>query len=83
VVADCSPCWDPRDPAQHRNDETTWLYTSNPVIELIDYLTRVDGGMGLDLDTILPPAQLALWMIEADICDMTVGDAGERRGKAL
>lgn len=72
VVADCSPCWDPRDLAQDRNDETTWLYSSNPVIELLDYLTRADGGMGFDLDTILPPAQLALWMAEADICDMTV-----------
>jgi hypothetical protein len=75
AICDCSPCWDPRDGAQDRHDETTWLYTSNPVIELLDFLTRADGGMGLDLDTILPPTQLAAWMGEADICDTAVATA--------
>jgi hypothetical protein len=80
VVAECSPCWDPRDPAQARGDETTWLVSFNPVIQLIDYLTRVDGGMGLDYDTIIAP-NLAAWMVEADLCDETVPTAvdAERR----
>lgn len=72
VVARCSPVWDPRDPAQDREDDTTWIASPNPVLQLIDYMTRVDGGMGLDLDAILPPAMLDLWMVEADICDEEV-----------
>lgn len=77
VVARCSPIWDPRDVAQSRANPATWRASPNPVLQLIDYLTRVDGGMGLDLDTILPPAMLALWMIEANICDEDA--AGEPR----
>lgn len=77
LVARCSPIWDPRDPAQSREDESTWVASPNPVLQLIDYMTRTDGGMGLDLDTVLPPAMLALWMDEADICDEDVG--GEPR----
>jgi hypothetical protein len=68
----CSPCWDPRDPAQLEGDETTWLVSYNPVIQLIDYLTRVDGGMGLDRAIILPAAKLAEWMVEAGICDVAL-----------
>ncbi|MDB5610373.1 MAG: hypothetical protein JWP25_7273 [Bradyrhizobium sp.] len=75
LVARCSPVWDPRDPAQHSNDPSTWRYSVNPVIHAIDYLTRVDGGMGLDLDIILPPAKLALWLIEAGLCDELVARA--------
>jgi hypothetical protein len=75
VVANCSPCWDPRDLSQDREDESSWQVSHNPVIHLIDYLTRVDGGMGLDLDTILPPAKLAEWMIEADLCDEQITNA--------
>lgn len=71
VVADCSPVWDPRDPAQHQSDESTWKVSFNPVIQLIDYLTRLDGGMGLDFDTVIAP-NLAAWMVEADLCDERV-----------
>jgi len=38
------------------------------VLQLIDYLTEPDGGMGEDLDDILPPEALAQWMQEADLC---------------
>ena len=82
VVAQCSPCWDPRDTGQDENDETTWIVSYNPVIQLIDYLTRVDGGMGLDRQIILPDDTLALWMVEANLCDDLVPVAGggsERR----
>jgi hypothetical protein len=75
VIAVCSPCWDPRNPAQVRGNPATWQPTYNPVIQLIDYLTRLDGGMGLDLDTILPPAKLAEWMTEANLCDAAVSQA--------
>lgn len=71
VIAQCSPCWDPRDPAQHLNDESTWVVSFNPVVQLIDYLTRVDGGMGLDYDTVIAP-NITTWIAEANLCDAPV-----------
>lgn len=68
----CSPVWDPRDGAQSRTNRATWVFKRNPVLHLIDYLLATDGGMGLDVDQILPPAVLAQWMAEADICDALV-----------
>jgi hypothetical protein len=68
VVARCSPVWDPRNPLQDRNDPFTWEYSVNPVLHLIDYLTRADGGMGLDYDIIIGP-RIAEWVVEANICD--------------
>lgn len=76
VVAKCAPIWDPRDPAQSRFDRSTWRASPNPVLQLIDYLTEPDGGMGFDLDDILPPAALAQWMVEADLCDGRYYSAG-------
>lgn len=73
VVAKCAPVWDPRDLTQSRLDRTTWKASPNPVLQLIDYLTEPDGGMGEDLNIILPPAALAQWMAEADLCDAIVG----------
>jgi hypothetical protein len=66
VVANCSPCFDPRDGGTR--------YTANPVIQLIDYLTRVDGGMGLDYNSAIAP-NLAQWIDEANICDTLVANA--------
>ncbi|MHC2578236.1 hypothetical protein ACVI1J_009673 [Bradyrhizobium diazoefficiens] len=66
ILAKCSPIWDPR-------DGSTSHAKTNPVLQLIDYLTRSDGGMGEEIDIILPPARLAEWMIEADLCDVDVG----------
>jgi Putative phage tail protein len=74
VVAVCSPCWDPRDPAQHRDNEATWRPSYNPVIQLIDYLTRIDGGMGKDFDRMIAPV-LSLWIAEANLCDEMVAKA--------
>lgn len=68
VVADLSPVWDPRDPAQSRTDPTTWRISYNPVVQLIDYLTRTDGGVGLDYDIIIGPV-IEAWKAEADVCD--------------
>lgn len=71
-VIDGAVCWDPRDLTQSRGDPLTWKFSINPVVQLIDYLTNSDGGMGLDLDVILPPDTLDAWMIEADLCDALV-----------
>jgi hypothetical protein len=72
VLARCSLIWDPRDGAQSYTSPSTWTFQRNPVLHLINYLTASDGGMGLDLDTILPPDVLALWMVEATLCDQSV-----------
>jgi hypothetical protein len=73
VLAICSPIWDPRDGAQSLATPATWVAKSNPVLELLDYIIRADGGMGQDIDIALPPATLAQWMAEADLCDGLVG----------
>ncbi|GEC15148.1 phage tail protein [Nitrobacter winogradskyi] len=78
LVLDCSPVWDPRDPTQSRLDSSTWKISYNPVLQLLDYLTQVDGCMGLDFDILFPtPAHLALWMHEADLCDERVATPGD------
>jgi hypothetical protein len=43
---------------------------------LIDFITRSDGGLGEDLDEILPAANLAQWMVEADLCVGRYNSAG-------
>ena len=73
VVANCAPIWDPRDVAQTLAATASWKASDNPILQLIDYLTEPDGGMGEDRDIILPPAALAQLMVEADLCDQIVG----------
>lgn len=74
VIAECSVVWDPRDPAQSRDDESTWLVSHNPMIQAIDLITRQDGGLGQDYETVIAP-KLAQWITEADLCDATVQNA--------
>jgi len=73
LVAACAPIWDPRDEDQSLEDRDSWHASPNPVLQLIDYITEPDGGMGEDRDILFPPATLTQWMAEADICDQTVG----------
>lgn len=73
VVARCTPVWDPRDEAQSLDDRETWTASLNGVLQLIDYLTEPDGGMGEDREILFPPETLAQWMAEADLCDELVG----------
>jgi hypothetical protein len=74
VVADLSPIWDPRDGGQDPDDPDTWLVSSNPVLQLLDYLTDADRGLALDYDTLIAPV-IDAWMAEADICDDAVDKA--------
>lgn len=78
VVANCSPIWNPRDGSQDPDDPSTWHSRSNPVLQLIDYLRAVDGGMGFDIDEFCPPARLAQWMEEATLCEVVLGDGSVR-----
>jgi hypothetical protein len=73
VVADLSPVWDPR-AAQDREDPDTWEVSSNPVLQLIDYLTHDDRGPALDYATYIEPV-IDDWMAEADLCDAAVDKA--------
>ncbi|WLB43011.1 phage tail protein [Bradyrhizobium ottawaense] len=73
IVAKCAPVWDPRDVTQTEGDRASWKASPNPVLQLLDYLTEPDGGMGEERSIILPPAALAQWMAEADLCDADVG----------
>lgn len=75
LVLDCLPIWDPRDATQIRTDSSTWKISYNPVIQLLDYLTASDGGVGLDFDVLFPSQALNQWMQEADLCDERVATA--------
>lgn len=70
-VCHCSPCWDVRSGAQDRLTPSTWTVSTNPVIQLIDYLTRADGGMGLDYVELIYP-NIDQWIAQANICDEIV-----------
>jgi hypothetical protein len=74
VVGDLSPIWDPRDEAQDREDPDTWAVSSNPVLQLLDYLTHADRGPALDYATLIEPV-IDNWMAEADLCDAAVDKA--------
>jgi hypothetical protein len=59
-------------PDQHSDK---WcLVISNPVLQLIDYLTNSDHGMGLDRATAITP-RLANFLAKANLCDELVADA--------
>lgn len=78
LLVKCTPIWDPRDGGQDPDDESTWVPSPNPVLQLLDYLIRPgsEGGMGHDRDVIFPPARLAQWMEEADLCEGNYVSAG-------
>lgn len=69
VVASCSPIWDPRDGSQSETNPATWTANNNPVLQLLDYITRVDGGLGQERAIAVPDAVLAQWGNEARLCD--------------
>lgn len=72
VVARLAPVYDWRDGAQTLEDPATWTASFNPVVQLVDFLTNADHGMGFDwarrieagLDVTTPKG--------ADVCDEVV-----------
>lgn len=74
VVADCTAIYDPRDETQDIDDPDTWLVSANPVLQIIDFLTNSDRGMGFDWDILIEPTLTDL-MVEADNCDAVVAKA--------
>jgi hypothetical protein len=64
-----SVVWDPRDAAQLRADPTTYQWSQNPVLCLLDYLLSADG-YGIPYERIA--ANLTQWRTAADVCDEQV-----------
>lgn len=62
-------CWDPRDSAQSRTDETTHTWSENLVVCWLNYLLNPDG-YGIPWERIEP--NLAEWKEAMDICDEQV-----------
>jgi hypothetical protein len=60
VVVDACLIYDPRDPAQSRLDPNSHKTSTNPVVQLLHYLTSEDHGMGLDWNTLVQPVLPAL-----------------------
>ncbi|KQZ00909.1 hypothetical protein ASD45_08580 [Pseudolabrys sp. Root1462] len=71
IVGDFTPIFDPRDGSQSRGNVNTWQSSTNPILQIIDFLTRADGGMGYDWDDIVTP-NLTDLMNEANLCDALV-----------
>lgn len=64
-----SVVWDPRESAQDRQTETTWEWSDNPIICLLNYLLSSDG-YGIPWERVEP--NLQQWKDAADVCDEMV-----------
>lgn len=62
--------WDPRDPGQSAADPSTWTYSDNAVLAILDLL-RHDTGLGVPIGVLLP--DLDMWRQAADRCDDAIG----------
>lgn len=71
AVMNLYPVYDARDGMQDPDDPDTWQVSRNPILNIIDYLTHPDHGLGFDRDLAITPNIDAL-MAEADICDELV-----------
>lgn len=58
--------WDPRDPDQDPDDATTWTWTQNAALIIMDYLWNDDG---MRLPRALIEAAEDTWKLQADACD--------------
>lgn len=64
-------CWDPRDPMQDHDVEDTWVWTRNPAVMLLDYLTHHPAGFGLPVETTYAPTA-GWWVAAMNRCDEEV-----------
>lgn len=78
VAAEGGLYFDPRDTGQDPDDESTWLYSDNPVLFLLWYLVT---ERGVDYDRKIVPV-LSYWIDAANHCDEAVplrGGGTEKR----
>lgn len=69
VVTRMQICYDARLGA--RSDPAAWVWTQNPVWQLLDYMTNPQTGMDLDYAQYFAP-QIASWITAANVCDEPV-----------
>lgn len=62
-------CFDPREAGHDNDDASTWEWTNNPVLCLLDYMKSEDGHR-IPYSRILP--NIAEWKAAADICDEAI-----------
>jgi hypothetical protein len=79
TVARLSRVWDFRDPAQDKDDPSTWTWTRNNTLVALDFHRHKDGmGLARFDDILLTQAALEEdWIPSANICDEDIG--GEPR----
>lgn len=70
-AAQLQPVFDPRDGGQTQGTRSTYLWSDNPALVLLAYLTDANGGMGLDYARLIAPA-ISDWEDAADVCDEAV-----------
>jgi hypothetical protein len=74
VVGRWARCWDFRDPDQNPDDDSTWKWTLNPVVQFGWHLCFNPYGEKRDFRRAILPV-LDMWQEEADVCDEDVGTA--------
>lgn len=62
--------YDPRDSGHDRADETTWEYSDNPVVFLLNYMFVLPDGFGMPWERVAD--NLAEWTAAMDACDVAV-----------
>lgn len=74
-----SVCYDPRVPAHDRLDETTWEWTENPIVALLNYVLDADG-FAIPWERVEP--NLAEWIAAMNVCeeqiDLVAGGTEDR-----
>jgi hypothetical protein len=74
VVARWALCWDFRDPDQDPDDDSTWKWTLNPVVQYCWHLCFNPFGEKRDFRRAILPV-LDMWQDEANVCDENVATA--------
>lgn len=67
-VCRAAKLWDPRDQTQQWSDRSTWKWSSNGALAVLDVLWS-NGGVRLPLELILPA--ISVWQNQADYADKT------------
>lgn len=73
--------FDPRDTGQTQGTKSSYVYSDNPALALVAYLTDANGGMGFDYSRRLAPTEMFI-TDAADDCDTLVdldGGGTEKR----
>lgn len=66
TVIRAAKVWDPRDPAQDKDDSSTWTWTQNAALIVMDYVWHDDG---MRLPRYLIEAAIETWKLQATACD--------------